>query len=258
MNFIELFRTSFHNFFNAAAARIPSILAALVVLLIFIILASLVRRIMDGDSSARTRVRQLYARLIQTGLIIVGLLLGFSIMGVNLTGLLTGLGLVTVGISFSLQDVLVNFVAGLQLLGQASFEIGETIEVAGEQGTVREIGARAVILEAENGTRISIPNRDLLVKTLKTNKSIRGDWLTLDFETSSAISIPKLVEKVRKTISDMPGVRADTTSITTVSLANKIVRMRVVCRLEKSHAPRAILHSDGLSRIAAVLAELSA
>jgi small-conductance mechanosensitive channel len=257
MNFIELFRTSFQNFFNATAARTPSILAALLVFLIFIILASLVRRIMDGNTLARTRLRQLYARLIQTGLIIVGLLLAFSIMGVNLTGLLTGLGLVTVGVSFSLQDVLVNFVAGLQLLGQASFEIGEMIEVAGEQGTVREIGARAVILEAENGTRISIPNRDLLVKILKTNKSMRGDWLTLDFETSSTINIPVLVEKVRKTISDMPGVRPDSTSITTLALAAKTLRMRVVCRLEKSHAPRAILHSDGLSRIAAVLAQLT-
>ena len=256
MTFIDLFRTSFQNFFNAVAERTPSIIAAIIVLLLFVIVANVVRHAMDGNASARTRVRQLYARLFQTGLIIVGFLLAFSIMGLNLTGLLTGLGLVTVGLSFSLQDVLVNFIAGLQLLGQAPFEIGENIEVGGERGTVREIGARAVILEAEDGTRISIPNRDLLVKTLKTTRSMRGDWLTLEFEANSSVDIAALVEKVRATLNEIPGVRPDATSITTLSLAAKTIRMRAVCRLEKSHAPRIILHSDGLSRIAAAIAKL--
>jgi small conductance mechanosensitive channel len=173
MNTVELLQNSFSNFFSQIVGRIPNLLAALLVFSVFLLAGLLVRRLLDGGRSARTRRRALVGRIVQTALFILGIAFGLSIAGLNVTGVLTGVGLVTVGLSFSFQDILVNYIAGLELLGQAPFELGDHIEVGNVQGIVRKIGTRSTILDGENGTRIAIPNRDLLTKPVKTLRRAR-------------------------------------------------------------------------------------
>lgn len=163
----SILRESFERYLTSVTEKVPAMLAALVVLAFFVVIAGAVRL---GAQRARGRRAILIARLVQVTLAMVALIVALGILGVNVTGLVAALGLLSVGISFALQELLVNFLAGLQLLGQAPFERGDLITVSDVSGTVRSIGSRAVKLDGPNGEIIHVPNRDLLLKPVRVKK----------------------------------------------------------------------------------------
>ncbi|HEU0168992.1 MAG TPA: mechanosensitive ion channel domain-containing protein, partial [Chloroflexota bacterium] len=68
------------------------------------------------------------------------------------------LGAMSLAITFAVQDVLKNLVAGLYLLWEHPFEIGDAIKVKDVTGSVEDIQIRTTILRAENGQLIVVPN----------------------------------------------------------------------------------------------------
>jgi small-conductance mechanosensitive channel len=82
------------------------------------------------------------------------------------SSLIAGLGIAGFTIGFALQDVAKNFVAGILLLIQQPFEIGDDIEVAGYTGTVLEISLRATEMRALDGRFVFIPNGDIFVNPI--------------------------------------------------------------------------------------------
>ncbi len=85
------------------------------------------------------------------------LLLWFEVIGVDMSSIVAGLGLVGFGIGFALKDLISNSVSGLMLLVFKPFGVGDSIEVKGLRGRVTEINLRYTILESSEG-RILIPN----------------------------------------------------------------------------------------------------
>ena len=86
------------------------------------------------------------------------------IFGIQLTGLLTFLGALSLAITFALQDVLKNLVAGLYLLWERPFLIGDSIQVKDVSGTVEDVQVRTTVLRAENGQVIVVPNAVLFTE----------------------------------------------------------------------------------------------
>lgn len=166
MNVLDLLGQSFGRFYTAAVAQVPNLLAAIVVIGMALILRAILHGTAHVALTQKTRRQVLVARVAETTTVIVGVLLGLSMLGISVTGLLTGLGLVTLGLSFALQDLLVNFVAGLQLLGNAPFELGDEITVGEVRGRVRFVGSRTTVIDASDGSKVTVPNRDLLTKSV--------------------------------------------------------------------------------------------
>ncbi|MBV8085265.1 MAG: mechanosensitive ion channel [Chloroflexi bacterium] len=100
----------------------------------------------------------LIGRLAFLAALALGILWVAYIFGVQLSGLLTFLGALSLAITFAVQDVLKNLVAGLYLLWEHPFEIGDAIKVKDVTGTVEDIQIRTTILRAENGQLIVVPN----------------------------------------------------------------------------------------------------
>jgi small-conductance mechanosensitive channel len=63
-----------------------------------------------------------------------------------------------VAIGFAFQNILQNFLAGILLLVQEPFAIGDFISVTGLEGTVDDIQTRATLITTAEGRRIVIPN----------------------------------------------------------------------------------------------------
>ncbi len=82
------------------------------------------------------------------------------------SSLIAGLGIAGFTIGFALQDVAKNFVAGILLLIQQPFKIGDEIEVAGYIGTVLDISLRATEMRALDGRYVFIPNGDIFVNPI--------------------------------------------------------------------------------------------
>jgi small conductance mechanosensitive channel len=78
------------------------------------------------------------------------------------TAFLTWLGIIGFTVGFALQDVMKNFAAGIILLIQKPFSVGEVIGVNGFDGTVLEITLRTTEMKALDGRLVTMPNADVL------------------------------------------------------------------------------------------------
>ena len=96
----------------------------------------------------------------------LGLLAALAAAGFQVGQLTLVFGALGVGIGFGLQDVVRNFVAGLILMFERPLQRGDTVEVAGVLGQVREIGLRATIVTTFDGADVVVPNGMLLADKL--------------------------------------------------------------------------------------------
>lgn len=79
-------------------------------------------------------------------------------LGVDLTGVLAIASVVTLAVSLSLQTALANVVGGLTLLTNHPFTAGDFVEVAGQAGTVLEVGITYTKLQTPDNKIVSLPN----------------------------------------------------------------------------------------------------
>ena len=93
--------------------------------------------------------------------------------GASWTALIASFSAATVAISLSLQDVLRNYVAGIYLLVEQPFKIGDQVEVKGVTGQVEGVEFRMTILRSEAGVQVLVPNNVIFTEVL-TNRSAYG------------------------------------------------------------------------------------
>lgn len=100
--------------------------------------------------------------LIHYTILIGGLFLAVSAMGLDLNKFTVIGGALGVGIGFGLQTIVNNFVSGLILLFERPVQIGDTVQVADVSGEVRRIGIRSSTIRTTSGAEVIVPNSDLI------------------------------------------------------------------------------------------------
>lgn len=115
----------------------------------------------------------------------LGLLAALAAAGFQVGQLTLIIGALGVGIGIGLQDVVRNFVSGLILMFERPIQRGDTVQVAGIDGSVREIGLRATIITTFDGAEVIVPNGMLLADKM-INWTLYGTRrrVTLDVSTS--------------------------------------------------------------------------
>ena len=109
----------------------------------------------------------LLSMLTRWGILTLGIVVAAEITAEGALGsLIAGLGIAGFTIGFALQDVAKNFVAGILLLLQQPFEIGDMIEVADYAGHVRAITLRTTEIRALDGRFVLIPNGDVFTSAI--------------------------------------------------------------------------------------------
>jgi small-conductance mechanosensitive channel len=106
--------------------------------------------------------------------IIIGLVVALSTIGVNTTALVAGLGLSGFVIAFSLQSIIANAASGFFILLSRIFEVGDTIHVAGFEGKVKTIQLKHTIIEREREQQreeVLIPNSIIFNSALVIKKA---------------------------------------------------------------------------------------
>jgi small conductance mechanosensitive channel len=145
-----------------------NLLAALLILVIALYLArflsSMLRKTLD-HRKIPLGVIQLFSQLAYWTIIVSGVILALQRF-FNVTAFLAGLGIAGLTVGLALQDVLKNFVAGVILLVQQPFHVGETIGVKGFDGTITAIDLRATEMRASDGRLVILPNSDVLVNPI--------------------------------------------------------------------------------------------
>ncbi|RLE22781.1 MAG: hypothetical protein DRJ50_07120, partial [Actinobacteria bacterium] len=93
-------------------------------------------------------------------LLAAGVLLG-GVWGIDLSAILTTLGVTSLVVSFALQDTLSGLASGMLLLSDKPFETGDWISAGDNEGLVLDINWRTSRLRTRNGDIVIIPNSEL-------------------------------------------------------------------------------------------------
>jgi small-conductance mechanosensitive channel len=147
-----------------------SVAYVLALLLLLIWGSGLLRRLMIRTLQRTKRVDAAVSEAIGSitryAVVTIGLLMLVQTAGIDLTTLNVLAGAVGVGVGFGLQNIASNFISGIILLVGRPIKIGDRIEVAGVDGDVVEIGARATTVVTNDNIAIIVPNSLFVSETV--------------------------------------------------------------------------------------------
>ena len=147
-------------------------------------------------SPSRVRISRLLENMIVSTagnvVLVIGILVGLSQLGISLGPLLAGLGIAGFIIGFALQDTLSNFASGLMILFYRPYDVGDFIESNGVRGEVSHMSlVNTTILTIDNQT-IVLPNNMVWQNMIMniTGQELRR--VDLMFGVSYSDDIPKV------------------------------------------------------------------
>ena len=113
----------------------------------------------------KSNTKALLSKSIELSIYFITILVGFSVLGIDLTVLTVIGGALGVGIGLGLQKITSNFISGIILLLEKSIETDDLIEMDnGIYGFVRSIRARFTLIETFDGKEIMVPNEDFITQ----------------------------------------------------------------------------------------------
>lgn len=147
----------------------------------------------------------LLARLVSISIQVTSVLLALIAVGASATGLLTVFGAFTVAIGLSLQDVFKNFFAGIYLLFERPFRVGDRIAIRDVVGEVQGIDIRTTLVKNLGGELVMVPNALVFTEIVQNNTYYGVRRLDLKVTTSSrsAIEIDRLVRSELENIDEV-------------------------------------------------------
>ena len=139
-------------------------------------------------------MRKVAANVLRAVILLLGLLLALSAVGVDLTALSVLGGALGVGLGLGLQKLAANYVSGFVVLVERSVRIGDHIRVDGVEGQVSDIKTRYTLIRDPNGRESIIPN-DILMTQRVDNFSLSDAAVSL--QTSVTVALDSSVEQVQ-------------------------------------------------------------
>jgi small conductance mechanosensitive channel len=196
----------------SAVLFIPNLVAAVVVLLATLYLGSLASRWLPRRVRERggdPGVGILLGRLAHWTIIVLGVIVALRQVNFDVTGLIAGLGIIGFTLGFAFQDIAKNFVAGILLLLQQPFGVGEAIEVKGYSGEVLDIAVRATTIKTWDGQQVIIPNADVYTNVITNFSRFPLHRVTLKLGIRYEEDIERALRVFLGAIAEVDGVVAD-------------------------------------------------
>ena len=101
------------------------------------------------------------------------LLLLLQNVGVQVTALVTGLGIGGIAVALAVQNVLGDLLASLSIIFDRPFEVGDFVVIDDLQGTVENVGLKTTRMQSITGEQLVFNNSDLLASRIRNYKRMR-------------------------------------------------------------------------------------
>jgi small conductance mechanosensitive channel len=185
---------------------LPKFVLAVVIVLVGLYLGQLLRRVVTKvlkRTGAEAGVTHLLGQMVYWSVAILGFIIAVGLF-VDLTALLAGLGLVGFALTFALQDVLKNFVAGILLLVQRPFIVGDYVRLESFEGTVRAINSRSTEMLTDDGLTVLLPNAKVLDNPITNFTRTPDRRIEILFTLPDDSDLPRVRELTLKALESVP------------------------------------------------------
>ncbi len=188
---------------------LPFIVEGLVVMLAFFLIAKVVRflaeriiyRMKKSEHAAR-----LLSRLVFYVIICGGAVAALAVMGVNPARLATSLGLLGMGLGIALREVIENFMAGVILLVQRPFTVGDQITFGDYEGIVEDVRVRDTVIRLYDGRLVYAPNAQIFRGPVVNNTSSRRRRVDFEVLIKHEEDVPTALDAAAETLMEVDGI----------------------------------------------------
>jgi MscS family membrane protein len=164
-------------------------------------------------SNVRRELFLLVINLTKVLLVIIVAVLILSHLGVNLTAIITSLGIGGAIMGLAAKDTLSNFFDSIRLVSEDAFHQGDWVETKEFEGFVTEIGLTATQIRTFDNSLITIPNSSLANQWIKNwSRRIIGRrikfWIKVKYTTDTE-ELDRVIHEIRKMLEQHPQIVTD-------------------------------------------------
>ncbi|MCU0535671.1 MAG: mechanosensitive ion channel family protein [Hydrococcus sp. Prado102] len=208
---LETIINSIQDVISSSIKIVPGLLVALIIILLTRYAAEIAKDIATKVARKTIRSQSLQFLFIKTSYVtawVVGVLVACVIAfpGLRLGDIIATLGLGSVAIGFAFQDIFKNFLAGIILLIEEPFRIGDQIVIEQYEGTVERIDIRNSKIRTYTGERILIPNSTIFTSAVIVRTAFNCRRTDLAVGVDYDTPLPKAVQILQQTIESVEGV----------------------------------------------------
>lgn len=234
MNTWEQLQEKVNGYWDILILSIPKITVSIIIVCLFILFAYTVGKIF------KKRMRRKNSDSITIGFIIritkfilvsVGLILAFHALGFEgiAGGLLAGAGMSAIIIGFAFKEIGENFLAGIILVFDRPFDVGDVVTINNHMGVVRSLLFRTTHLKSFDGKDVYVPNAAIIrndVLNFTRDGLLRHEFIIgidYDDDVDAALSL------IFKTVNTHPKVMGDlNTQVVINEFAPNTINLKVL------------------------------
>ena len=142
--------------------------------------------------------------------IVLAILMGLSIAGIEFKNLAIIAGALSVGIGFGLQNIVNNFVSGLILLFERPIRKGDWIKVGNAEGYVRDISIRSTTIQTFDRSDIIVPNSEIISGQV-TNMMLNDNFgrIIIPISVAHGTNTETVMQCLREVAQNHPSILKD-------------------------------------------------
>lgn len=198
------------TWYELAIKSIPNILAALVVIILFLLLAKSFRKVTRRIFPKMTRnkaVSNLLTSITYFCIILLGLFISLEILNLEktVTSLLAGAGVIGLALGFAFQESASNFVSGILIAYREPYQLGDIVEIEDFFGEVTNINLRTTSITTFQGLEVIIPNKDMFTKPFINFTTTPKRRLDLTVGVSYADDLEKVTKITQEALQNITG-----------------------------------------------------
>ena len=181
-----------------AAEFLPHLFGALAILVVGLTIASWIargtRNIVQRTPHLDPALKPIIVAVVRYSVVGFIIVITLDQIGFHTSSLLAVIGAAGLAIGLALQGTLSNIAAGIMLLWLRPFQVMDYIEVAGQGGSVEEIGLFGCKLRTFDGLFLFLPNSTIWNAPLKNHTRNHGRLISLDISLPVAADLAKVRE----------------------------------------------------------------
>lgn len=197
------------NIFDIVSIEIKQIILTILYIVIGIVCYKIIKKIINKITNNNKKklkanqhqriktINMLILNVIKYIICILVLIAILAVFGVNVSSLLAGLGITTAIIGLAFQDLAKDLIAGISIITESQYEVGDTIEVDGFMGEVIFLGLKTTRIRDYKGATKIIANHNMdKIINYSLNNSLAIVDVGVDYQYQ-----PEEVEKVLENLS---------------------------------------------------------
>jgi small-conductance mechanosensitive channel len=158
------------------------------------------------DRENKRAIAKFIIRFVKWGLWIIGIILILSNLNVNVSSLITGLGIGGIAVALAVQNMLEDVFSSISIFTDKPFKIGDYVVLGTESGTVKRIGIKTTRITTLEGDELVVPNKELTATRIRNYKRMQKRRIsfkigvTYDTEFKKLKKIPQMIKDILKGI----------------------------------------------------------